>query len=328
MTRRLPGLDALRGLAAAWVVVYHATLRGLLPPTTLGLNGWMGVDLFFALSGYLLAVQHADRPPLVEWLARRARRLLPMHLVLLLGAGLPLWWMGRLDPLASTGPSSMGAFPSLRVLWSLAVEYHAYLLLPLVLRRRWRTLGLLAVVGLGPLARAYAVNEAAAATGVFCRLDGLAWGALAAAWAPHQARAPWWTGVVLDAAAGGLLSVHVDMHAAGWSVPGFTVSGLVAALLVVEASTWSTAPAWMRWLGRVSFSLYLLHEVVFDALGGLLPVGVLLVGAVGVAGLAERFVERPFQRGGGGRAVAMGEPSSMRSPCALSLPPSSRSSAT
>ena len=73
MTRRLPGLDALRGLAAAWVVLHHAALVGAIPGSALLENGWLGVDLFFALSGFLLAAQHQGRPPLRLWYERRLR---------------------------------------------------------------------------------------------------------------------------------------------------------------------------------------------------------------------------------------------------------------
>ena len=52
--KRLPGLDTLRALAIAVVMVFH--LQDLLPDAfgPVGRFGWMGVDLFFVLSGYLI----------------------------------------------------------------------------------------------------------------------------------------------------------------------------------------------------------------------------------------------------------------------------------
>jgi peptidoglycan/LPS O-acetylase OafA/YrhL len=55
---RLPGLDLLRAIAIVWVVVFHAYAADLIP-NLLGIPGygWMGVDLFFVLSGFLIGGQ-------------------------------------------------------------------------------------------------------------------------------------------------------------------------------------------------------------------------------------------------------------------------------
>src|SRR5690349_23955602 len=81
---RVPALDGLRGLAVAGVLVYHAGFgwaRG----------GFLGVSLFFTLSGFLitsllLSEHRADgRIALGQFWRRRARRLLPAALVALAG---------------------------------------------------------------------------------------------------------------------------------------------------------------------------------------------------------------------------------------------------
>ena len=54
---RQPGLDLLRAIAIVLVVVYHAGLFGFVLPYDLQRFGWIGVDLFFVLSGYLIAGQ-------------------------------------------------------------------------------------------------------------------------------------------------------------------------------------------------------------------------------------------------------------------------------
>lgn len=69
----VPGLDGLRGIAVAAVVAYHL---GLLP------GGFVGVDLFFVLSGFLITSLLLSRPPLdtgalSKWWGRRLRRLTP-----------------------------------------------------------------------------------------------------------------------------------------------------------------------------------------------------------------------------------------------------------
>src|SRR6187399_1534072 len=54
---RQPGLDLLRALAIVVVVVYHAALFGFKLPGRVDRFGWIGVDLFFVLSGYLIGGQ-------------------------------------------------------------------------------------------------------------------------------------------------------------------------------------------------------------------------------------------------------------------------------
>lgn len=145
----LPGLDGLRAIAVIAVLLYHADL----PPR----GGFLGVDSFFVLSGFLITAlllaewrQHGEISLTRFWL-RRARRLLPALLFLLAGTllytavALP-WKMAAMrgDALAalayvmnwhllSTGQSYFDATvrPSLlQHLWSLAVEEQFYLLWP------------------------------------------------------------------------------------------------------------------------------------------------------------------------------------------------------
>src|SRR2546426_10917897 len=71
-----PGLDGLRALAIAGVLLYHAGLRWM--P-----GGLLGVDLFFVISGFLITslliaeLQRSGRIALADFYGRRARRLLP-----------------------------------------------------------------------------------------------------------------------------------------------------------------------------------------------------------------------------------------------------------
>jgi peptidoglycan/LPS O-acetylase OafA/YrhL len=168
-----PALDGLRGAAVLVVVLYHT---GLLT------GGWIGVEIFFVLSGYLitsLLTIEMDRTGgvnLVAFWRRRARRLLPGLFLLLAGVALYVRFIS--DPIAyrSIRRDIWGALtyssnwlsiyggggywkqfsaPSpLNHMWSLAVEEQFYLLYPIVaifiLRRsirRW-ALPTLAVVAL------------------------------------------------------------------------------------------------------------------------------------------------------------------------------------
>jgi peptidoglycan/LPS O-acetylase OafA/YrhL len=63
---RLFGLDTLRAFAIVVVMLYHLTIFGELPMRILPVTyfGWMGVDLFFVLSGFLIG-QRALKPYLI-----------------------------------------------------------------------------------------------------------------------------------------------------------------------------------------------------------------------------------------------------------------------
>src|SRR5882724_9709873 len=84
---RQPGLDFLRALAIIVVVIYHAGIFGFALPYDIHRFGWVGVDLFFVLSGYLIGGQLLSQLGggrhirFGRFYARRALRILPAYLV-------------------------------------------------------------------------------------------------------------------------------------------------------------------------------------------------------------------------------------------------------
>jgi peptidoglycan/LPS O-acetylase OafA/YrhL len=160
-SEHFPALDGLRALAVAAVVAYHLS-PGLVP------GGFLGVDLFFVLSGFLITRLLLDerldtgRVRLGAFWGRRARRLLPgLFLVLVAVAVAGMLLPGTLDPYSLRGDALAALFyyanwhflavnqsyfghvalPSpLEQTWSLSIEEQFYLVWPLVL------LGLTAVM--------------------------------------------------------------------------------------------------------------------------------------------------------------------------------------
>ena len=148
---RQPGLDLLRALAIIVVVIYHAGIMGFPVLGRIHRWGWIGVDLFFVLSGYLIGGQllaplsRGHRINLARFFARRALRIMPAYFVILaIYIFLPSWreypemypWWKFLLSIQNIGLHGGTAFSHA---WSLAVEDQFYLTLPLILLfvNRW-----------------------------------------------------------------------------------------------------------------------------------------------------------------------------------------------
>ncbi len=174
-TSRNPGLDTLRACAIVLVFMYHYGIFVSREPGFGGLGavGWTGVDLFFVLSGYLIANQlfagmaRGECVCAPNFYARRALRTLPVFWLVLAAYALfpqalggrppPPWWR-FLTFTQNIGLPSGTAFSHA---WSLCVEEQFYLALPLVLlagarlaRGRltrahgWAAIGALAALGI------------------------------------------------------------------------------------------------------------------------------------------------------------------------------------
>lgn len=184
--RREPGLDGLRGLAVAAVVLYHLALLdalGGLGKVTRG--GFLGVSAFFTLSGFLitslllLEYRGNDRISFRRFWGRRARRLLPAALVTLAFVALAARWLATPDQLehlraevlsalvyvanwrfilsGSNYAAMFTAQSPVKQLWSLSVEEQWYLVVPLLVAaalriRRGRRDLLAAVLAAGAIA--------------------------------------------------------------------------------------------------------------------------------------------------------------------------------
>ena len=143
---RQPGLDLLRALAIIVVVIYHAALFGFKLPGRVDRFGWIGVDLFFVLSGYLIGGQllaplaRGNTINLGRFFARRALRIMPAYFVVLAiyfllpslreypDMSQPLWkFLLSVQNIALHGGTAFSHA------WSLAVEDQFYLALPFLL---------------------------------------------------------------------------------------------------------------------------------------------------------------------------------------------------
>jgi len=131
----IPALAGLRGLAAYIVFVSHFTNQTGFLGGALGHGaGQVGVMLFFALSGFLMAHRYFDAQPSVSEVGRyaqsRAARVLPLYLLVVLASfALPHW----LYPVDSVGrlAEHLLMVKGVSVLWTIPVEVQFYALFPL-----------------------------------------------------------------------------------------------------------------------------------------------------------------------------------------------------
>lgn len=285
-----PDLDGIRGFAIIAVVMYHAggwTLPG----------AFVGVDLFFVLSGYLITQIVVERQrrqvfSMADFYVRRARRILPALFTVLAATtvlGLLCLTPPELKTFAYSMASAAGfvsnmfllhlpdgyfepnnALTPLLMSWSLSVEAQYYLLFPLLflplMRRFFEPRRAVLVLFVLSFACACVVlTKSHKAT--FYLLPTRAWELLLGAWVaflPPLPKSRWVHEIVgcigLGLIVGSLLLLHSYMPFPGWNALAPCIG---TALLLVSSNSWINA-RFLSWpplvfLGLISYSIYLWH---------------------------------------------------------------------
>lgn len=313
----VPALDGLRGIAILAVLLYHGGYAK---------GGFVGVDLFFVLSGFLitslLLEEHAanGRISLRAFYLRRARRLLPVAVAGVLFGELLLvgvaqashqWRPVLAGPFALFYVENFAHFlhppvvAQLGHYWSLSEEEQFYFLWPVMviwLLRRKISLRLLATI-LFAGATAVMVHRSLLSDpwrlyGPDARADGLLLGcAVAVTWKTGRLRLPAWLAPVSLAVF--CADVFIAQH--GATTYGVTVATLSAAAAIGSLIANPDAIAgrflsnrWLCWVGLISYSLYIWQPLVASTTGA---TGVPMLVASALAGLLSyRFIEQPFRR--------------------------------
>jgi peptidoglycan/LPS O-acetylase OafA/YrhL len=342
--RYIPTLDGWRAVAILAVMAYHAHFeligpRGYAPNAALTavVDKWgVGVDVFFAISGYLICTRllaeraKTGRIDLRGFYLRRTFRILPPYFAYLAVVGL----LGAAGMLAVKRGEFLSCLVFLRNyvpkpldglytrhFWSLAVEEHFYLIWPALLvlaatvpraRRLAFGLGMGIAVWRGIdshwqiAARVFGQSFPGNVFRTDTRLDGLVFGC----WAALLVADPGWRGRLdrwlSPAAWWGLVAVMlVVLYGPGMPMARLWVALLLPLVLVGTVLHPGTLVGrsleWgpLRWIGRISYSLYLWQQLFLVPRPGPLPLGLLQVfplnvlAVFGCALASYHLVERP-----------------------------------
>lgn len=315
-------IDGLRAIAVLAVVLFHAGLGGA---------GYVGVDVFFVISGYLITALLLDehratgRIDLLAFYARRVRRIVPAVALVVLVVLALSWWMppseARTDLAKSAAAALLfvanvffefetggywdaasEAMPLLH-LWSLSVEEQFYLLWPLLLlcTRSRKAFAALAIASL-LLAEYWIARDAEAA---FFRMPARFWELAAGGWIATLPRKPMPRGSATIGVAITLVACVVPFaHFPGvGALPAVAGAALVLAAVHGGATNAFLASAPMVGVGLISYSLYLWHWPLLamyrdSVVGEGTPEMRLALCAIAVvlAVVSYRYVEQPFRK--------------------------------
>ncbi|HEY0000279.1 MAG TPA: acyltransferase [Actinoplanes sp.] len=284
-----PDIEGLRAVAVVLVVLCHAGVPGV------G-GGYLGVDVFFVLSGFLITslmlreLDRTGRLSLLAFFGRRARRILPAASLVLVTVILASYhWLGflrgaeiaedgrwaalfasnfRFGALGVDYLGSQQAPSPLQHFWSLAVEEQFYLVWPvglillIWLGYRW-ALGYWLALAIG-VSFGYSIWQSGSTWSYFSpatRAWELGAGCLLALAAGRLHRIPSQLATAMAGVGLALIVVAAFTFDTTTPFPGYAAGLPVAATMLVLAgrgdAVLGVAP--LQWLGRVSYSLYLWH---------------------------------------------------------------------
>jgi peptidoglycan/LPS O-acetylase OafA/YrhL len=316
-------LHGLRGVAVLYVLVSHlGNAKLFLLPFDHSAIGKVGVWIFFSLSAYLLTdrlmskLRRDGGRALTAYAIHRIARIYPLFVVVVAIH----WAIGHLSPMQSI--RHLALIEARGELWAISTEFQYYLAIPIV---AWiavasRKAAIAALIASLAFATIYAFRHQGDvfSNGFFVlpKLAPFLMASLLAVWRPTIANAnaigiasfallvaataayQRLTLGALDGASAPWISLALSIAACGL-IHAATAPGMVATLLSVRP---------LVWVGKISFSLYLLHMFAIDAflalkLDSTLSAWLAAIVAIAVSGLSYRLIEYPGIRFG----VALGK---------------------
>jgi peptidoglycan/LPS O-acetylase OafA/YrhL len=343
----IPQFDGLRAFSILAVFVAHSDFLKALPNAQFLEYGRVGVDLFFVLSGFLITgiLLDSKKSPhfFRNFYIRRALRIWPLYYLILFIVFLSTSLLGR-----NIGKSTTAVWPyfifylqnlfphlnipyGLEPTWSLAVEEQFYMTWPLLvflLRKRTLLVLLPCLVLISLVLRIIGYENGASLKFIhnftLCRMDALSFGSLAAIWlrSSNCTITCWRRLALLCIAVGtsGIVIARILLHQQSTivSYTFFAISfvGLLGLSLVSDPQRSLLGriltARWVRFTGKISYGLYLLHMPLFlqwgafvqrhevltnfpflrNTLSGLTQFAIVFV----VAMISWKFIESPLLR--------------------------------
>ena len=315
MKSEIESLTALRGIAAIWVVLYHyAHHVDWVPAAFVVAQGDLAVDLFFTLSGFILVYVYGDKFSTKDFLTKRFARLYPVHFVTLvcistmiivgkaLGINidgdislqtfilhtLALHGIGFEDKLALNYPS-----------WSISAEFFAYLAFPFLARwfLNWKLIW----------SSVFACTFFAACVYI-ADTTGKPLASRSFDFSPLRIMPEFLLGMI---AARFCISGRVNASFCGAAALLLLTLGLFKEieLLVIMAAPFLIAtlyvknlpvPRFLRYLGVISYSLYMVHALTEKIVGvEVLPfwcLAIVISASILFAAIMYHYVEEPGRR--------------------------------
>ena len=339
-----PDLEGLRGIAILLVLLFHVGVPGV-AGGFVGVDVFFVLSGFLITGLLLRERERWGAISLPAFYARRARRLLPAASVALIGTLVLASFLAAPLDLPEIATDTVAAALSVANIrfaieatdyfagdvsrspllhyWSLGVEEQFYLVWPALLilatrglRPRLGTVVVLGVVTVVSFVAAYVLTDLSAPW-AFYSLPTRAWqlglGGLLAAGAIGIARLPGpvaaltaWVGLVAVLASGFLIQPATPYPGIAALLPTLGAAALILGGERRGSPGSLLSATWLRFFGRISYSLYLVHWPIL-----VLPAATLTIGAelplatrlalglvsIGAGYLSYRFVEAPFHHG-------------------------------
>jgi peptidoglycan/LPS O-acetylase OafA/YrhL len=304
---RIPELDGLRGVAILLVISFHYINNQLVhSPNKLGLIvskltsfGWVGVDLFFVLSGFLIGSilirNKKSKKYFSTFYLRRLVRIVPNYyfliVVFIIILSIP-WFAGNYFLSGNNVIPTWSYFTmvhnfymayfknfgntAMSVTWSIGIEEQFYIIFPFIvyfIKDQWLPFILIAAIIMASFIRATYQNWVPQYVLLPCRMDAISFGALVA-WINYHydlkaLTKKYFLPFIVIIAADIIICAYLFVKYNDLGAVKNSLFALVFAILLIFSLTY--ADSWygrflrnkiLVWIGAISYSLYLFHYLI------------------------------------------------------------------
>jgi len=305
MQGKLYSIQALRGLGAFTVVIYHAL--SLFPFMNFR-AGAAGVDLFFVISGVVMSISITDKTKPLDFFVRRIVRVVPMYWIATTLAA--AYFILRYDMSISTShivssylflpPPAEFFFPILYPGWTLNFEMFFYLVLStlLIINKNTTYTAICILLAIGSLSK-----NLSSAPGSYYLTEGIlefAIGLMIGQLIKIGYRPKTAPSIILITSSIVLFVVNNKFKSEGFLAWGVPSALLIIGCLGFDSSKFMKSKT-AQFFGEASYSIYLFHALVIWAIDwyspadkSILHVGLAIILSMLIGAIAYKFIEQPL----------------------------------